>query len=44
MPACVSRRRDYEDITVRGDMNKLTLEIRGSNKADGLFDFSDMAE
>jgi len=34
---------DFEGITVRGDFNKMTLEISGSKKADGKYRFDDTA-
>lgn len=33
---------DFEGIVVRGDTANLTLEISGSRKADGKYDFGDM--
>jgi hypothetical protein len=32
----------YGDIRVKGDLNKLTLEISGSKKADGKFSFKEL--
>jgi len=35
---------EFEGIVVRGDFSKMTLEVAGSKKADGKFDFHDLAD